>query len=71
MIAPIRNFDSNTDTARRRLSRARRAAASTLFHVETAEKQQTAPMATWKAWLVSAWMVVVVVCYALHMARWW
>lgn len=70
MIAPIRDYDSKSTAARRRLSRARRAAASSLFNVEP-EQQHVAPITAWKAWLISAWMVVVVVCYALHMARWW
>jgi len=71
VIAPIRDHDSTTSVLRRRLRRARLAAASTLLHVEPSADPHTKPMVAWKAWLVSAWMLTVVVVYALHMARWW
>ncbi len=71
MIAPIRDQDSTASTIRRRLRRARLAAASTLFHVEPSVDPRAKPMVSWKAWLVSTWMLVVVLAYALHMTRWW
>lgn len=71
MIAPIRDIDSTSEAVRRRLRRARHAAVSSLLKVETREEQHTQPMAAWKAWIASAWMVAVVIAYALHMARWW
>ncbi len=71
MIAPIRDLDSTSEAVRRRMRRARHAAVSSLLHTEPQEEQHTQPMAAWKAWIASAWMLIVVIAYALHMARWW
>lgn len=71
MIAPIRDHDSPSSAMRRRLRRARLAAASTLLHVEPSLQRHKQPMVAWKAWLISTWMLVVAVAYALRMARLW
>ena len=65
MIAFYRQTDGPTSTTAVR--RARRLVASSLLEQESHPACSTPPVATWKAWLFAAWVVVVTGFYFAHM----
>ena len=62
MIAPIRLPEGRSTSTRRRMLRARMAVAAALLPVPH-ESKVWPGLAGWKAWLWSAWIVVVAVVY--------
>jgi hypothetical protein len=67
MIAPIR--EPNTAAPPRRLGEARHYLSTTLFD-RTVEAHGSA-VASWKAWALVGWMMVVSLCYGASMLGWW
>ncbi len=71
MIAPIRQSDPETVEVRRRMKRARRVVASTLFSAPAPAQAPAPPIPAWQAWLFAGWVVVVAVAYCTSMLGLW
>jgi len=67
MIAPIRLVDPETAEARGRLRQARHLVASSLLEERRESVPDAPPVPGWRAWLFSAWVVVVTVMYFAHL----
>ena len=69
MIAPLRETNTVACDQRHRLCEARKYLATTLFN-ESREDRGPA-VASSKAWLLVAWIVLTSSAYAMSMLGWW
>ncbi len=69
MIAPIRETETRPRSAR--LRHAHRVVASTLLGKPRHVDENAPPVARWKAWVFTVWVVVVTAVYAGYMLRVW
>jgi hypothetical protein len=69
MIAPASQTDGRPPS--RGLRYARRLVASTLLRRRLPGWGNSAKIAAWKAWLFTAWVVVVTAVYGAYMLGWW
>ena len=63
MIAPLRQASSEPTPSQQRLRRARRRVAATFFQRRSLPGPSTPRVPAWRAWLLTAWVVTVVVLY--------
>ncbi len=68
MIAPVREPYQETAIAQPRLSKAARTAAARLLPPQADE--DAAPVATWQAWLMAAWVVAAGAAYVAITLGW-
>jgi len=58
MIAPLGQGNTDTAESRRRLSRARRLVAFTLFQCHSQPSENVPPIPAWRAWVFAGWVVI-------------
>jgi len=63
MIAPLGRMDPETTRTRRRLRLARRLVASAFFPYDADPTGNAPPIPAWRAWLFTAWVVIVTGLY--------
>ncbi len=63
MIAPLEQMDTQTAQTRQRLRLARRLVAWTFFQQRHTPAENGPPIPAWRAWLFTAWVVIVTTVY--------
>ncbi|NQT12267.1 MAG: hypothetical protein HQ582_05940 [Planctomycetes bacterium] len=70
MIAPLDQASSKAARRRGRLHRAHRLVASTLFERHVDSSRDVPPIAAWRAWAFTGWVLVVTGIYLATMLGW-
>ena len=70
MIAPLGRTDTETAAVRRRLQRAHQLIACTFLKHGLEPAEHAPPISAWRAWLFTAWVVIVTGVYFATMLGW-
>ncbi len=70
MIAPLDQASPKAARRRGRLRRARRLVASTLFEPHVDLGRDIPPIAVWRAWAFTGWLLIVTGIYLATMLGW-